>query len=203
VWEARAVLGKWAHFLVDACEEASPPETGGGALRGVRRIGRIGLGPADLGRRLVACGRGCVARRHAVVAAEGDDTFAQPRIWSEDAVITVTMDARWRDEAAEGGEELQRQEARTVRPLRWRTGCGSGSGGGSIRPPAASGVFQTFEFSDVREIPRPTHDSLVLNQLASAQRRHVEASDSNGKPVVPCVLESHAGNRCQKIDSLR
>jgi hypothetical protein len=65
------------------------------AVRGARDelngLACIGLGRAGLGRQLVARGGGCVARRLAVVAAEGDDTFARPRIWSEDAVVAVTI----------------------------------------------------------------------------------------------------------------
>lgn len=42
--------------------------------------------------------------------AQADDADPQARPGAEDAVVAVAVDAAWWDKAAEGGEELERQE---------------------------------------------------------------------------------------------
>ena len=79
--------------LVDAGEEAGPVRASRdvpGGLRSARRR-------ADRG--LVALAFGA-AQRH--------DAGREPDVGSEDAVVAVAVDAGWRDEAGEGGEELER-----------------------------------------------------------------------------------------------
>jgi hypothetical protein len=79
-------------------QEASPAGADGRAAHG---------SSAGLARPIVACGAagaaGHVARRLGVVAAEVDDTFAEPSVRCEDAVVAVAVDPRRRDETAQGG----------------------------------------------------------------------------------------------------
>ncbi|HUF31424.1 MAG TPA: hypothetical protein VMM77_12300, partial [Gemmatimonadaceae bacterium] len=96
---------------VAAGEEACPAGAGGGALRGVRQVGDVGLGRAGLGRQVVArAADSRAARRLAVVAAEIDDPFAQPCVGCEDAVVAVAVNAGRRDQAAQRGEKLEGRE---------------------------------------------------------------------------------------------
>jgi len=55
-------------------------------------------------------------------AAECDDAGTEPGIGGEDAVVAVAMDAGRRDQAGEGGEELERGEGEDGATV----GCGSG-----------------------------------------------------------------------------
>jgi hypothetical protein len=50
--------------------------------------------------------------RAIVVAAEGDDAGAQGGVGGEDAVVAVTVDAGWQDEAGERCEKLERREGK-------------------------------------------------------------------------------------------
>ncbi|MGH7752351.1 MAG: hypothetical protein ACREN5_06015, partial [Gemmatimonadales bacterium] len=69
----------------------------------MRRVRRVGSGTLDL--RSGGLRQGGVGRQLAVVAAQGDDAFAQVRVGREDAMVAVAVDAGWRDEAAERGEK--------------------------------------------------------------------------------------------------
>jgi hypothetical protein len=91
-----AVGAEQGEDLVDAGEEAGPAGAGGGALRQVGRggSGRFGLGSVGrVGQGVVARAGDGVGRRLAVVATEGDDTFAQARIGCKDAVVAMAVDA--------------------------------------------------------------------------------------------------------------
>ena len=81
--------------FVDAGEETGPAGTSGGVAGGLRRAGR----------RVV---RGLAVFR--IGPAEGDDAGAEPGVGREDAVVAVAVDAGRRDEAGEGGEEVERRE---------------------------------------------------------------------------------------------
>jgi hypothetical protein len=81
--------------LVDAGEETGPAGACGAVAGHFRRAGR----------RIV---RGLVAFRFG--AAEGDDAGAEPGVGRQHAVVAVAVDAGRRDEAGEGGEEVERRE---------------------------------------------------------------------------------------------
>jgi hypothetical protein len=97
-------------YLIYAGKEASPAGAGGGALRGVRQVGGIGVSGGAGIVRLAACQAERAGGRRGVVASEVDHPLAQARARCEDAVVAVAVDAwRW-DQAAECGEELEGRE---------------------------------------------------------------------------------------------
>jgi hypothetical protein len=77
--------------LVDAGEETGPAGASDDVAGHFRRAGRQAV-------------RGLVSP---FGAAEGDDAGAEPGVGREDAVVAVAVDAGGRDEAGEGGEEIE------------------------------------------------------------------------------------------------
>jgi hypothetical protein len=93
--------------LIYAGKEASPAGAGGGALRGVRQVGGIGV-PGGAGIvRLAACQAERAGGHRGVVASEVDHLLAQARVRCKDAVVAVAVDTGRRDEAAQCGEKLE------------------------------------------------------------------------------------------------
>ncbi len=100
--------------------------------------------------------------------AQGEDVFAQARVGPENAMIAVAMDAGRRDEAAEGGEELEGREdehGATVRRgprrlvadladggLAWRPDGGAPVGA-ALDAQALEGEWRTGAVSEQRSRP--------------------------------------------------
>ncbi len=146
--------------FTDAGQELGPTGAGGSARKSV-------CGPLAGGRCFKARGFGGLG---GVVASEDDDRRPEPGGGGENAVVAVAVHAGRRDQAGEGVEELEGQEARWVRPsgvgwAGWRADASRASRGRAARPaggrPAAA--------APRRGAPRPS--PAAFGRRTDAHRR--------------------------------